>query len=153
MTHNNSKLAAKIALYQPDIPQNTASIIRTCSCLGVKLEIIEPCGFTFQDKRFRRVVMDYLDEKMIKIYENSDQFFEAKKESRIILMTTKSKDSLKSFRIQKNDTFLFGRESAGVPKSIHQKVDKRITIPMLQEKRSLNLSTTVSMVLSKLVLQ
>ena len=77
MTHNNPKLTAKIALYQPDIPQNTASIIRTCSCLGVKLEIIEPCGFTFHDKRFRRVVMDYLDEKMIKIYENSDQFFEA----------------------------------------------------------------------------
>ena len=66
MTHNNPKLTAKIALYQPDIPQNTASIIRTCSCLGVKLEIIEPCGFTFHDKRFRRVVMDYLDEKMIK---------------------------------------------------------------------------------------
>ena len=68
MTHNNPKLTPKIALYQPDIPQNTASIIRTCSCLGVKLEIIEPCGFTFHDKRFRRVVMDYLDEKMIKIY-------------------------------------------------------------------------------------
>ena len=107
MTHNNPKLTAKIALYQPDIPQNTASIIRTCSCLGVKLEIIEPCGFTFHDKRFRRVVMDYLDEKMIKIYENSDQFFEAKKNSRIVLMTTKAKDSIKSFKIKKNDTFLF----------------------------------------------
>ena len=94
MTHNNPKLTAKIALYQPDIPQNTASIIRTCSCLGVKLEIIEPCGFTFHDKRFRRVVMDYLDEKMIKIYENSDQFFEAKKNSRVVLMTTKAKDCL-----------------------------------------------------------
>ena len=153
MTHNNSKLTAKIALYQPDIPQNTASIIRTCSCLGIKLEIIEPCGFTFQDKRFKRVVMDYLDEKMIKIYENSDQFFKAKKDTRVILMTTKAKDSIKSFRFQKNDTFLFGRESAGVPKNIHEKVDKRITIPMLKKKRSLNLSTTVSMVLSKLVLQ
>ena len=97
MTQNKTKLTAKIALYQPDIPQNTASIIRTCSCLGVKLEIIEPCGFTFHDKRFRRVVMDYLDEKMIKIYENSDQFFEAKKNSRVVLMTTKAKDSFKSF--------------------------------------------------------
>ncbi len=96
--------------------------------------------------------MDYLDEKMIKIYENSDQFFKAKKNTRIILMTTKAKDSLKFFKLQKNDTFLFGRESAGVPKNIHQKVDKRITIPILKEKRSLNLSTTVSMVLSKLVL-
>ena len=152
MTHNNPKLTAKIALYQPDIPQNTASIIRTCSCLGVKLEIIEPCGFTFHDKRFRRVVMDYLDEKMIKIYENSDQFFEAKKGSRIVLMTTKAKDSIKSFKIKKNDTFLFGRESAGVPKNVHHKVDKRIKIPILKKKRSLNLSTTVSMVVSKLIL-
>ena len=152
MTHYNPKLTAKIALYQPDIPQNTASIIRTCACLGVKLEIIEPCGFTFHDKRFRRVVMDYLDEKMIKIYENSDQFFEAKKNSRIVLMTTKAKDSIKSFKIRKNDTFLFGRESAGVPKNVHLKVDKRIKIPILNKKRSLNLSTTVSMVLSKLIL-
>ena len=152
MTHNNPKLTAKIALYQPDIPQNTASIIRTCSCLGVKLEIIEPCGFTFHDKRFRRVVMDYLDEKMIKIYENSDQFFEAKKDSRVVLMTTKAKDSFKSFKIKKNDNFLFGRESAGVPKNIHHEVDKRIKIPLLKKKRSLNLSTTVSMVVSKLIL-
>ena len=153
MTQKLINLGPKIALFEPDIPQNTGAIIRTCACLGAKLEIIEPCGFTFQDKRFRRVVMDYLDEKMIKIYENSDQFFKAKKNTRVILMTTKAKCSIKSFRLQKNDTFLFGRESAGVPKNIHQKVDKRITIPMLKKKRSLNLSTTVSMVLSKLVLQ
>ena len=132
MTHNNPKLTAKIALYQPDIPQNTASIIRTCSCLGVKLEIIEPCGFTFHDKRFRRVVMDYLDEKMIKIYENSDQFFKAKKNSRVVLMTTKAKDSFKSFKIKKNDTFLFGRESAGVPKNIHPVSYTHLTLPTMR---------------------
>jgi len=96
--------------------------------------------------------MDYLDEKMIKIYENSDQFFEAKKNSRVVLMTTKAKDSFKSFKIKKDDTFLFGRESAGVPKNIHHEVDKRIKIPILKKKRSLNLSTTVSMVVSKLIL-
>ena len=79
MTHNNPKLTAKIALYQPDIPQNTASIIRTCSCLGVKLEIIEPCGFTFHDKRFRRVVMDYLDEKMIKFTRIQINFLKQRK--------------------------------------------------------------------------
>ena len=154
MTQNKTKLTAKIALYQPDIPQNTASIIRTCSCLGVKLEIIEPCGFTFHDKRFRRVVMDYLDEKMIKFYSNDKEFFEFKKKEneRIILMTTKAKDSFKSFKIKKDDTFLFGRESAGVPNNIHHEVDKRIKIPILKKKRSLNLSTTVSMVLSKLIL-
>ena len=146
MTHNNPKLTAKIALYQPDIPQNTASIIRTCSCLGVKLEIIEPCGFTFHDKRFRRVVMDYLDEKMIKIYENSDQFFEAKKNSRVVLMTTKAKDSLKSFKIKKNDTFLFGRESAGVPNNLHKTIKDKIKIPMNKNTRSLNVAMSVAII-------
>ena len=153
MTHNNPKLTPKIALYQPDIPQNTASIIRTCSCLGVKLEIIEPCGFTFHDKRFRRVVMDYLDEKMIKIYENSDKFFEAKKNSRIVLMTTKAKDSLKSFKIRKNDTFLFGRESAGVPKKVHKIIESKLKIPMMEKKRSLNISSSVAIILSECLRQ
>ena len=146
MTHNNPKLTAKIALYQPDIPQNTASIIRTCSCLGVKLEIIEPCGFTFHDKRFRRVVMDYLDEKMIKIYENSDQFFEAKKNSRVVLMTTKAKDSIKSFKIKKNDTFLFGRESAGVPNNLHKTIKDKVKIPMNKKTRSLNVAMSVAII-------
>ena len=68
MTHKKMNLGPKIALYEPDIPQNTAAIIRTCSCLGAMIEIIEPCGFIFNDKRFKRVAMDYLDEKMIKFY-------------------------------------------------------------------------------------
>ena len=105
---------------------------------------------TFKKKPFKNS-RDLIN-KMIKIYENSDQFFEAKKNSRVVLMTTKAKDSFKSFKIKKDDTFLFGRESAGVPKNIHHKVDKRIKIPILKKKRSLNLSTSVSMVLSKLIL-
>ena len=153
MTHNNPKLTAKIALYQPDIPQNTASIIRTCSCLGVKLEIIEPCGFTFHDKRFRRVVMDYLDEKMIKIYENSDQFFEAKKNSRVVLMTTKAKDSIKSFKIKKNDILLFGRESAGVPEKVHKTIINKIKIPMNKKTRSLNVAMSVAIIASEALRQ
>ena len=72
-------LRPKIALYEPDIPQNTAAIIRTCACLGADLEIIEPCGFLFSDKRFKRVVMDYMDQKMIKFYQNFDHFFKSKK--------------------------------------------------------------------------
>ena len=78
MTHKRTFSIPKIALYEPDIPQNTAAIIRTCSCLGAILEIIEPCGFLFNDKRFKRVVMDYLDENMIKIYNSADEFFEKK---------------------------------------------------------------------------
>ena len=82
-------LRPKIALYEPDIPQNTAAIIRTCACLGADLEIIEPCGFLFSDKRFKRVVMDYMDEKMIKFYKSYKEFFKSKKDQRIILINNK----------------------------------------------------------------
>ena len=106
MTHKRSLSIPKIALYEPDIPQNTAAIIRTCSCLGAFLEIIEPCGFLFNDKRFKRVVMDYLDESMIKTYNSADEFFTQKKSERIILMTTKAKKKYNNFRIKKKDTLL-----------------------------------------------
>ena len=82
MTHNPINQGPKIALFEPDIPQNTASIIRTCACLGAKLEIIEPCGFLLSDRRFKRVVMDYMDKKEIKFYDSSSQFFESKKKSK-----------------------------------------------------------------------
>ena len=82
MTQNSTDQGPKIALFEPDIPQNTAAIIRTCSCLGAKLEIIEPCGFLFSDKRFKRVVMDYINEKEIKFYQSFDRFIESKKNFR-----------------------------------------------------------------------
>ncbi len=143
------KLRPKIALYEPDIPQNTAAIIRTCSCLGADLEIIKPCGFLLNDKRFKRVVMDYLDEKNIKFYENSDEFFKLKKNQRIILLTTKSSKSYINFKFKKNDTLLFGRESAGVPEYVHNYVKNRLKIPMINNKRSLNIATSVAIVLSE----
>ena len=153
MTHDQSVTTPKIALYEPDIPQNTAAIARTCSCLGAILEIIEPCGFLFNDKRFKRVVMDYLDESMIKIYQSADEFFHKKKNDRIILMTTKAKKNYTNFKFKKNDTLLFGRESAGVPEKIHKKVKYKIKIPMIKEKRSLNLSTSVAIALSENIRQ
>ena len=94
MTHKNKDIGPKIALYEPDIPQNTASIIRTCSCLGVDLEIIEPCGFLFTDKRFKRVVMDYMEFDRIKFYKSADEFFNFKKNKRIILIGIVSKKIL-----------------------------------------------------------
>ena len=109
MTHNLTKQSPKIALFEPDIPQNTAAIIRTCACLGAKLEIIEPCGFLITDKRFKRVVMDYMDEKDIKFYQSANDFFKSKKDQRIILMTTKASISYTDFKFEKNDTILFGR--------------------------------------------
>ena len=151
MTSKKMILKPKIALYEPDIPQNTAAIIRTCSCLGAMIEIIEPCGFMFNDKRFKRVVMDYLDEKMIKFYKNYDDFFQTKKEEngRIVLMTTKALNSYSNFKFKVTDTILFGRESAGVPEKIHKLVDKKLKIPLSFKKRSLNLASSVAITLAE----
>ena len=149
MTHNQTNEGLKIALFEPDIPQNTAAIIRTCSCLGAKLEIIEPCGFLLTDKRLKRVVMDYFDEKNIKFYKSADEFFELKKNQRIILMTTKATKSYTKFKFDKNDTILFGKESAGVPKGVHQLIKDRLKIPMKNNKRSLNIATSVAITLAE----
>ena len=149
MTHNLINEGPKIALFEPDIPQNTAAIIRTCACLGAKLEIIEPCGFLLNDKRFERVVMDYMDERNIRFYKSSDDFFKSKKNQRIILMTTKASISYTKFKFDKNDTILFGRESAGVPESIHQLVKDRLKIPMKNDKRSLNIASSVAIILAE----
>ena len=153
MTQNSMNDGPKIALFEPDIPQNTAAIIRTCTCLGAKLEIIEPCGFLLNDKRFKRVVMDYMDEKEIKYYESSDQFFDEKKNQRIILMTTKTSSSYTKFKFKKNDTILFGKESAGVPQYVHKMINDRLNIPMKNNKRSLNLSSSVAIILAECLKQ
>ena len=139
----------KIALYEPDIPQNTAAIIRTCACLGAKLEIIEPCGFLLDDKRFKRVVMDYMDWENIEVYQSSKKFFEVKKNQRIVLMTTKATVSYTKFKFKKNDTILFGRESSGVPKNVHQSIKNRLKIPMKNKMRSLNIASSVAIILSE----
>ena len=149
MTHNSTKQGLKIALFEPDIPQNTAAIIRTCSCLGAKLEIIEPCGFLLSDKRFKRVVIDYMDKKEITFHQSSKDFFESKKDQRIILMTTKASLSYTKFKFEKDDTILFGRESAGVPEKIHKIVKFRLKIPMKNNKRSLNIASSVAIILAE----
>ena len=153
MTHNSTKLGPKIALFEPDIPQNTAAIIRTCACLGAKLEIIEPCGFLLTDKRFKRVVMDYMNGKDIDFYQNADSFFNSKKDQRIILMTTKASISYTNFEFEKNDTILFGRESAGVPEKVHKIIKNRLKIPMENNKRSLNLASSVAIILAECLKQ
>ena len=149
MTHYKANFIPKIALYEPDIPQNTAAIIRTCACLGAELEIIEPCGFLISDKRFKRVVMDYMDDKKIKIYQSSEDFFKAKSDQRVILITTKAKKIYTDFKFKINDTLLFGKESAGVPNKVHKILKQKIKIPMIDKKRSLNLSTSVAIILSE----
>ena len=149
MTQNSTILGPKIALYEPDIPQNTAAIIRTCACLGAKLEIIEPCGFLLSDKRFKRVVMDYMDYSQIEFYQSSEKFFEAKKKQRIVLMTTKGSINYTKFKFKPDDTILFGRESAGVPKEVHKIIKNRLKIPMNNQVRSLNIASSVAIVLAE----
>lgn len=149
MTQKLSNTGPKIALYQPDIPQNTAAIIRTCSCLGVKLEIIEPCGFFLTDPRFKRVVMDYMDISSIKFYKSFEDFETNKSNQRVILATTKAKEIYTDFKYHKDDTLLFGRESSGVPESLHKSIKYKIKIPMLENKRSLNLATSAAIIISE----
>ena len=149
MTQNSTISGPKIALYEPDIPQNTAAIIRTCACLGAKLEIIEPCGFLLSDKRFKRVVMDYIDLKQIEFYQSSEKFFEKKQNQRIVLMTTKGSISYTKFKFKSDDTILFGRESAGVPEKVHKLIKDRLKIPMNDKVRSLNIASSVAIVLAE----
>ena len=149
MTQNSTISGPKIALYEPDIPQNTAAIIRTCACLGAKLEIIEPCGFLLSDKRFKRVVMDYMDLEKIEFYQSSEKFFEEKQNQRIVLMTTKGSISYTKFRFKSDDTILFGRESAGVPEKVHKLIKDRLKIPMNDKVRSLNIASSVAIVLAE----
>ncbi len=149
MTQNSAISEPKIALYEPDIPQNTAAIIRTCACLGAKLEIIEPCGFLLSDKRFKRVVMDYMDLEKIEFYQSFEKFFEKKQNQRIVLMTTKGSISYTEFKFKSDDTILFGRESAGVPEKVHKLIKDRLKIPMNDKVRSLNIASSVAIVLAE----
>ena len=135
-----------IALYKPDIPQNTAAIIRLCSCLDLKLHIIEPCGFNLNDSRFKRVVMDYIGLCKIFRYQDYDNFLNKNKKRRIILMTTKAKKHYHKFKFRKDDILIFGRESAGVPNNLHKTIKDKVKIPMNKKTRSLNVAMSVAIV-------
>ena len=142
-----------IALYKPDIPQNTAAIIRLSACLNFKVHIIEPCGFNLSDPRFKRVVMDYIGLSKILKYEDYDIFVKKNKKSRIILMTTKAKKSYLNFRFRKQDILLFGRESAGVPENLHKTIRNKLKIPLHKKARSLNVAMSVAIAISEALRQ
>jgi len=133
-----------IALYKPDIPQNTASILRLCACFGLKMHIIEPCGFNLNDSRFKRVIMDYINQNSIIRYESFKDLLNKNKKSRIILMSTKSEKSLFKFKFKKADIILFGRESKGVPEYMHKEIKNKLKIPISSKTRSLNVATSAS---------
>ena len=152
MTHNN-KTMINIALYQPDIPQNTAAIIRICSCLGINLEIIKPCGYFFDKKKLDRIYLDYLENCNLIFHESYDDFLLTKKKMRLILLTTKSNKSYTKFDYNENDTLLFGKESSGVPSFIHDNIEHKLTIPMNKNVRSLNIASSVAIVASEALRQ
>ena len=135
-----------IALYKPDIPQNTAAIIRLGACLNLKIHIIEPCGFNLHDPRFKRVVMDYLGFSKIFRYEDYNEFLSKNKKRRIVLMTTKAKKNYHKFIFRKNDILLFGRESAGVPENLHKTIKNKVKVPMNKKTRSLNVAMSVAII-------
>ena len=142
-----------IALFQPDIPQNTAAIIRLGACFKLKIHIIEPCGFNLNDSRFKRVAMDYLNLSRIYSYQDYSKFKKKNSKARIILITTKGSKEYNKFKFKKNDILLFGRESGGVPIEIHQEIKNRLKIPMQKKTRSLNLAMAVAIVSSEALRQ
>tara|TARA_Y100001970_G_scaffold253396_1_gene328135 strand:+ start:39 stop:488 length:450 start_codon:yes stop_codon:yes gene_type:complete len=135
-----------IVLYKPDIPQNTASIIRLSACLKLNLHIIEPCGFNLNDPRFKRVVMDYMGLSKVYRYDSYDTFVKKYKKSRIVLMTTKAKKLYHKFKFKKDDMLLFGRESAGVPTYLHKKIKNKLRVPINKNTRSLNVAISVAII-------
>ena len=142
-----------IVLYKPDIPQNTAAIIRLGACLSLNIHLIEPCGFNLNDIRFKRVVMDYIG--LIKIVRHNDfeSFIKKYKKSRIVLMTTKAKKLYHKFRFKKHDMLLFGRESAGVPEELHKMLKNKVKIPMNKKTRSLNVAMSVAIIATEALRQ
>lgn len=142
----------RLCLYQPDIAQNTGTILRLCACFAVSCDIIEPCGFPFSDARFKRAGMDYLDQIDLKKYTSFDDFM-AQKRGRVILLTTKADMSYTAFDFEPGDILMLGRESSGVPEDVHKRVDARIKIPLKAGTRSLNVAVAGSIVLSEALRQ
>lgn len=143
----------RLALYEPDIPQNTGTLMRLCACLGVALDIIEPCGFMLSDKNLRRAGMDYLEHLDMTKHASWNVFRKNTQGKRIILLTTKTEDSYIDFRFQPDDILLAGRESAGVPDDVHAACEARVTVPMAKGLRSLNVAIASAMVLGEALRQ
>ncbi|MGH1455642.1 MAG: tRNA (cytidine(34)-2'-O)-methyltransferase [Alphaproteobacteria bacterium] len=144
----------KIALYQPDIPQNLGAMMRLCACMGTGLDIIEPCGFIWNERKIRQSAMDYFDKINIMRHNNQNKFFDSYQgQSRIILMTTKTDTPYYDFDFRDSDIILAGRESSGVPQDVHERVDSRICIPMTGDFRSLNIVNATSMILGEAIRQ
>ena len=139
----------RLALFEPDIPQNTGTLMRLCACMGVALDIIEPCGFLLTDKNLRRAGMDYLEHLDMTRHADWQMFRTARQGNRLVLLTTKSQDSFLDFRFRPDDVLVAGRESSGVPRHVHEACDARLIVPMKKDVRSLNVAVAAAMALSE----
>lgn len=142
-----------IALFQPDIPQNVGAMMRLCACVGVKLDIIEPCGFPWDEKKIRQAGLDYIEQADYARHNSWEHFLKANAGRRIILMTTHADNPYTDFQFEKTDILLAGRESSGAPGDIHEAVHARVSIPMQPGLRSLNIVNATAMILGEALRQ
>ncbi|SVA86698.1 uncharacterized protein METZ01_LOCUS139552 [marine metagenome] len=149
---NQQCCAMRLALYQPDIPQNTGTLIRLCACLDVPIDIIEPCGFTFTDRQLRRAAMDYTKDAELRRHDSWDQFL-PQIAGRLVLATTKADSPYTKFTFQADDHILLGQEQSGVPEEVHEQADARLQIPMRKGARSLNIAVAGAMILGEALRQ
>ena len=139
----------RLALYQPEIPQNVGTLIRLGACVGVPIDIIEPTGFVWSDKHLKRAGMDYADLANVERFESWDVYKNLRTTQRIILLDTKAEQSYWDFTFQPDDILMIGRESCGVPEDVYQSIPNRVLIPMLPDRRSLNMAIAGAMVLAE----
>ncbi|MEJ1967285.1 MAG: tRNA (cytidine(34)-2'-O)-methyltransferase [Rhizomicrobium sp.] len=142
----------RLALFQPDIPQNAGSLMRLGACLGVAVDIIEPCGFLFGGERMRRAGMDYLEQAAVVRHASWDAYLKTVR-GRIVLLTTRADTAYTAFAFAPGDAILLGRESAGVPDAVHQRADARLRIPLKSGLRSINVAQAGAMVLGEALRQ
>jgi tRNA (cytidine/uridine-2'-O-)-methyltransferase len=142
----------RLALFEPDIPQNAGALLRLGACLGVPVDIIEPCGFVLSDRRLKRAGMDYLAAAELKRHESWTSF-RAARSGRLVLLTTRAELAYPGFAFRADDTLLLGRETAGVPAEVHEAADARLRIPLKSGMRSLNVALAAAMVLGEALRQ
>jgi tRNA (cytidine/uridine-2'-O-)-methyltransferase len=145
----------ELTLFQPDIPQNTGTMIRLAACLGVPVHVIEPCGFAFSEKGFRRAGLDYVEQATIRHHASWMRFnaWRKREKRRLILLSTKAETPYAAFKFHANDILMVGRETSGVPLRVAAACDARIRIPMWPSARSLNVATAAAMVLGEALRQ
>ena len=157
MITETSRTSPKIILYQPEIAQNLGAILRLCSCFGVRLEVIEPCGFPFSSKALKRVIMDYGEVSSVvrhtSFHKYCDQISSISDKSRMILFSTKGNKCIWNFKFNSGDHLFFGNEGHGVPENVAQKADAKVFIPMLGQGRSLNLAMSAGIALGEVTRQ